>query len=74
MAAIKAHFDGRVFVPDEPVSLPAGERVVVQRTEAATSGVIRRAGTSFLRKLSIDLDESALREIVEDRELSIENL
>lgn len=29
MARIKAHFDGRVFVPDEPVNLRAGERVEV---------------------------------------------
>jgi predicted DNA-binding antitoxin AbrB/MazE fold protein len=24
---IKAHFDGKVFVPDEPVDLPKGERI-----------------------------------------------
>ncbi len=26
---IKAHFDGKVFVPDEPVDLPAGESAQV---------------------------------------------
>ena len=30
MLAIKAHFDGRVSVPDEPVPLRLGELVVVQ--------------------------------------------
>ncbi|HRQ71853.1 MAG TPA: hypothetical protein PLU35_02370 [Phycisphaerales bacterium] len=27
---IKAHFDGRVFVPDEPVNLRPGQRVQVR--------------------------------------------
>lgn len=26
---IKAHFDGKTFVPDEPVDLPAGEQVEI---------------------------------------------
>jgi hypothetical protein len=29
MATVKAEFDGRVFVPSAPVSLPAGTRVEV---------------------------------------------
>jgi len=29
MMAIKAHFDGKVIVPDEPVDLPANQRVIV---------------------------------------------
>lgn len=34
---IAAHFDGRVFVPDEPVELPIGQtlRLRVETTEAA---------------------------------------
>jgi hypothetical protein len=27
---IKAHFDGKVFVPDEPVDLPKDQQVVVE--------------------------------------------
>jgi hypothetical protein len=27
---IKAHFDGKVFVPDEPVDVPAGESVTLE--------------------------------------------
>jgi hypothetical protein len=27
---IKAHFDGKVFVPDEPVDVPAGQPVTIQ--------------------------------------------
>lgn len=28
MMTIKGHFDGKVFVPDEPVNLPPNQRVV----------------------------------------------
>ena len=28
MVAIKGHFDGKVFVPDEPVDLPRGQTLV----------------------------------------------
>ena len=27
---IKAHFDGKVFVPDEPVELPVGQSLQIQ--------------------------------------------
>jgi hypothetical protein len=27
---IKAHFDGKVFVPDEPVDVPAGQTVTLE--------------------------------------------
>lgn len=29
MVAIKGHFDGKVFVPDEPVELPRGQAVIL---------------------------------------------
>jgi hypothetical protein len=29
MVVLKAHFDGKVFVPDEPVALPPNQRVRV---------------------------------------------
>jgi hypothetical protein len=29
MVAIKGHFDGKVFVPDEPVALPRGQTVIL---------------------------------------------
>ncbi|MCY2950955.1 MAG: hypothetical protein NTU53_03145 [Planctomycetota bacterium] len=29
MVAIKAHFDGKTIVPDEPVNLPANQRLIV---------------------------------------------
>jgi hypothetical protein len=73
MAAIKAHFDGRVFVPDEPVLLQSGEQVVVQPA-APQAARVRKADASFLRKLNIDLDARAVREIIDNPELRIENL
>lgn len=33
MTTIRAHFDGRVFVPDEPVDLPQGRAVRFQFEE-----------------------------------------
>lgn len=29
LITIKAHFDGKVFVPDEPIDLPLGQRVIL---------------------------------------------
>jgi hypothetical protein len=37
MVSIRAQFDGRVFVPDEPVNLRAGEAVRVQPLGEAES-------------------------------------
>jgi len=34
MTTIRAHFDGKVFVPDDPVDLPVGQKVEIPvRTE-----------------------------------------
>jgi hypothetical protein len=43
---IKAHFDGKVFVPDEPVDIPAGEAVTLDvarpaRKPATAADVLR---------------------------------
>jgi hypothetical protein len=38
MVAIKGHFDGKVFVPDEPVNLPQG-RAVILHVEMASEPV-----------------------------------
>jgi hypothetical protein len=35
LVAIRGHFDGKVFVPDEPVNLPAG-RPLILHVEVAT--------------------------------------
>ena len=49
---IRAHFDGRVIVPDEPLDLPVNEPLEVQVTAAAgglaTSAAERRAAVDRL--------------------------
>jgi hypothetical protein len=35
---IKAHFDGKVFVPDEPVEIPAGSEVTLDVARPAPVG------------------------------------
>ena len=37
MLTVKAHFDGRVFVPDEPVDCPPGRSAIVTVGAAAAS-------------------------------------
>lgn len=38
MLTIKAHFDGKVFVPDEPVDLPTGQPIEVRIQPPAKKG------------------------------------
>jgi len=38
MSTVSAHFDGRVFVPDGPVSLPVGTRVTLAIPETSAGG------------------------------------
>ena len=37
MVSIKAHFDGRAIIPDEPVDLPKDRTLVVQIRETDTT-------------------------------------
>lgn len=41
---IKAHYDGKVFVPDEPVLLNEGQRVEIT-VPLPTTAVIKRGGS-----------------------------
>ena len=45
MQTIKAHFDGKVIVPDEPVDLPAGTPVTIELDLTPTVAV--RPRTDF---------------------------
>ena len=49
MVAIKAHFDGKVFVPDEPVDLAAGQRVHIVPAPADAG-----TATATARRLATD--------------------
>jgi hypothetical protein len=43
MKAIKAHYDGRVIIPEEPIDLPANTPVRVLVPEAESSAEITKA-------------------------------
>ncbi|MEX2218145.1 MAG: hypothetical protein WD749_05240 [Phycisphaerales bacterium] len=50
MTRIKAHFDGRVFIPDHPIQLPAGAEVVLDVTSRSPSGTETNGPTDQLRR------------------------
>jgi hypothetical protein len=61
MKAIKAHYDGHVVVPEEPINLPANTPVRVLVPEAEDSAAIAKAfanlsETSFSRIWDNDED------------------
>jgi len=49
MVAIKSHFDGKVFIPDEPVDLPSNQSVIlhVQPTDTPHSTKDQPEGDFF---------------------------
>jgi hypothetical protein len=65
MVAIKGHFDGSVFVPDEPVDLPRGQAVVmhVVPTPVADAAAVSPNGDgdfwTVLQKLSGSVEAPA---------------
>ena len=61
MKAIKAHYDGRVIIPEEPVNLPANTpvRVLVPETDDSadiTRGFSKLSEASFSRIWDNDED------------------
>jgi hemoglobin-like flavoprotein len=65
---IRAHFDGKVIVPDEPLDLPVGEPLVAEIRNASASEARRRvleAWEAFTANPVADVhisDESLRRE------------
>jgi hypothetical protein len=51
MVTIKAHFDGKVIVPDEPVDLPVGRWLEVQVTPMETEDASRQLELPIEEKL-----------------------
>ncbi|HPD30418.1 MAG TPA: hypothetical protein PLL20_10510 [Phycisphaerae bacterium] len=74
MAGIKAHFDGRALVPDEPAQFRPGEQVVIERLGEAPSKAAPGVNVSFGRKLNIDLDARSVCVVAEEPERSFESL
>lgn len=48
MIAIKAHFDGKVFVPEAPVDFPRGQKVVMHVEATTDVGPPAVGGQHFL--------------------------
>jgi len=64
MTTIKAHFDGKTFVPDEPVVLPPHQRVALHVDPTASKSSLGVARTQeerihlleLIEKLAIECD------------------
>lgn len=56
---IKAHFDGKVFVPEEPVDLPSGQSVNIpvprRRARGGAAEIAKRLRKSPLKKVWDDI-------------------
>jgi hypothetical protein len=53
MVAIKAHFDGKAFIPDEPVDLPRDQAVVLHvHTASASAGETGQTAWDVLDELA----------------------
>jgi hypothetical protein len=75
---IKAHFDGKVFVPDEPVDLPADREVVLRVESGSGNGTAAAAALRLAENAPCrdrpDIGQSAewarqLRRRIERREV-----
>ncbi len=56
MDAIRAHFDGSVIVPDEPITVPPQSQVVVLIDSAAGSAVARLESETRQYYESLEVD------------------
>ncbi len=66
--SIRAHFDGQVFVPDEPVGFAAGIAVVVTPQQVAPVTAI-----DFLQPVLFPTDSAASQRFLDDAETGLEN-
>ena len=72
---IRAHYDGKTFVPDEPVDLKIGEPVEVERIERKLSAAEIKRRRAALRRIAseaipgLNIPDEALRRenMYEDR-------
>ena len=58
MVAITAHFDGKVIVPDEPVNLAPGQRLLlhIEPAEQAPRKIIQPGSVAGQIEISEDFD------------------
>lgn len=74
MVSLKVHFDGNVFVPDEPVNLPSGATAtVVVDSKPGTNHVNPRKPSPQIEPVLTGLDPELVRGIGQDPEFDLEN-
>ncbi len=72
MMSIRAHFDGKVFVPDETVDVPVGAPLALQIEPVPSSAVINT--DDLLSPVIVGLDPALSQAIASAPELAAENM
>jgi hypothetical protein len=69
MTTIKAHFDGKALIPEEPVELPQGCTLIVH----VAADQERTPVPTVLRPVLFPSDPVAARRLIHDTEEGLEN-
>ncbi len=69
---IRAHFDGKVFVPDETVDVPVGAPLELQVEPVPCAGAA--STDDLLSPVIVGLDPALSQAIASDPELAAENI
>jgi hypothetical protein len=69
--AIRAHYDGKFIVPDEPMDLPSNQPLTVWVQQIPQPAGMANVPTKWT-PLNIRIDEKLSRAIAEDPEFNIE--
>jgi hypothetical protein len=69
MLAIRARFDGKALIPEQPVELPR-DRTLIVHVEAEAG---RLPDESFLQPVLVPSDPDAARRLIDDAESGLEN-
>jgi hypothetical protein len=69
MVAIKARFDGRALIPEQPVELPR-DRTLIIHVEVEGAAL---PDASFLKPVLTPADPDAARRVIHDAESGLEN-
>ena len=72
MMSIRAHFDGKVFVPDETVDVPVGAPLALRIEPVPSSAVINT--DDLLSPVIVGLAPALSQQIASDPELAAENM
>lgn len=70
MMAIRARFDGKALIPEQPVDLPR-DRTLIIHVEAESD---HARDAAFLQPVVVPSDPEAARRLIHDVESSLENL